>query len=84
MTRAFAACATALTFGVIIAGTAAAQEFYSGKQIRIIFSSASGGGYDQYARMLQRHMPKHILGQPSILVVNMLSNPTVAAESPVE
>jgi tripartite-type tricarboxylate transporter receptor subunit TctC len=71
MRRAFAACAAALTFGAVVAGTAAAQEFYSGKQIRIVVGSAAGGGYDQYARMLQRHMPKHIPGNPSVIVVNM-------------
>lgn len=61
----------ALLVGAMVAGTAAAQDFYSGKQVRIIVSSSAGGGYDQYARMMQRHMPRHIPGSPSIIVVNM-------------
>lgn len=71
MKGASAACAAALAVGVIVAGTAGAQEFYSGKQLRIVVGSAAGGGYDQYARMMQRHMTKHIPGAPSAIVVNM-------------
>jgi tripartite-type tricarboxylate transporter receptor subunit TctC len=52
-------------------GVATAQNFYSGKQVKIIVSSASGGGYDQYARMLARYMPKYLPGNPSMIVVNM-------------
>ena len=50
---------------------AMAQEFYRGKQIKIIVSSATGGGYDAVARLLQRFMPQYIPGNPSIIVVNM-------------
>ena len=60
-----------LSLGVLLPGTLSAQEFYAGKQIRIVVGSAAGGGYDQYARMLQRYMAKHIPGDPSIIVVNM-------------
>ena len=66
-----AAAAAMATVGVLSLGTAAAQDFYSGKQVRLIVSSASGGGYDSYARLLQRHMPKHIPGKPTIVVMNM-------------
>src|SRR5215472_15076879 len=42
---------------------ASAQEspaqFYRGKQITVIVGSSAGGGYDIYARLLARHMPKH-------------------------
>ena len=51
--------------------TAIAQDFYQGKQIRMIVSSASGGGYDAVARLLQRFMPQYIPGNPNIVVVNM-------------
>lgn len=54
-------------------GTARAQNapFYQGKTIRIIVGFTSGGLYDQYARILSRHMPKHIPGNPNIIVQNM-------------
>jgi tripartite-type tricarboxylate transporter receptor subunit TctC len=45
--------------------------FYQGKTIRIIVGFTAGGLYDQYARILARHMPKYIPGNPSIIVQNM-------------
>jgi tripartite-type tricarboxylate transporter receptor subunit TctC len=57
--------------GLACAQGAAAQDFYAGKQVRLIVSSASGGGYDSYARLMQRHMPKYLPGNPTIVVVNM-------------
>lgn len=71
MRRGFLAGAAVLSFVAAAAATAMAQDFYSGKQLRIVVGSAAGGGYDQYARMMQRHMPRHIPGNPSIIVVNM-------------
>jgi tripartite-type tricarboxylate transporter receptor subunit TctC len=35
-----------------------AAQFYKGKQITVIVGSSAGGGYDIYARLLSRHMPK--------------------------
>jgi tripartite-type tricarboxylate transporter receptor subunit TctC len=46
-------------------------EFYKQTRVRIIQSSAAGGGYDTYARTLARHLPKHIPGKPSVIVQNM-------------
>ena len=49
----------------------AAEDFYKGKQITLIVGSETGGGYTAYARLLQRHMSKHIPGNPSVVVQNM-------------
>src|SRR5918999_1896780 len=49
----------------------AQSNFYEGKTIRIIVGFSPGGGYDALARMLSRHMPKYIPGQPTIVVENM-------------
>jgi tripartite-type tricarboxylate transporter receptor subunit TctC len=46
-------------------------DFYKGKQIRFIIRSNVGGTYDLYARLLGRHMSRHIPGNPAILPVNM-------------
>jgi len=46
-------------------------EFYRGKQIRIVAASATGGGYDLYARYVARHIGKHIPGNPTVIVQNM-------------
>jgi tripartite-type tricarboxylate transporter receptor subunit TctC len=47
------------------------QEFYKGKTIRVIVGFAAGGGFDSYARTIARHMPKHIPGNPAMIVDNM-------------
>ena len=51
---------------------ARAQSFFEGKTIRIVVGFAAGGGYDTYARVLARHMGKHIPGNPTIIVDNMI------------
>ena len=48
-----------------------AESFYRGKQVRIIVGFSSGGGYDQYGRLLARHISKHIPGAPNVVVQNM-------------
>src|SRR6185503_10872553 len=47
------------------------SSFYKDKIIRIIVGFTSGGLYDQYARLLARHMGKYISGNPNIIVQNM-------------
>ena len=63
----------------VIAATAASSavsaqsvaEFYRGKTVRVIVGFSSGGGYDQYARLLVRHMGRHTPGAPTYIVQNM-------------
>src|SRR5262245_57923726 len=59
--------------GLLCATSASAQTalFYQGKTIRIVVGSASGGLYDEYARVLSRYMPKYSPGDPTIIVQNM-------------
>ena len=52
---------------------------YSGKQIRMVIASGAGGGYDTYARVLTRHLNKHIAGNPTIINQNMPSAAGMAA-----
>ena len=54
-----------------VRAAAAAESFYRGKTIRVIVGFAAGGGFDQYARTIARHMPKHIPGNPAMIVDNM-------------
>jgi tripartite-type tricarboxylate transporter receptor subunit TctC len=56
---------------IVLAPPAAAQDFYKGKTVTLIVGNAPGGGYDHYARLLARHMPRYIAGEPSIVVKNM-------------
>ena len=55
----------------LIAYPAIAEDYYDGKQIKLIVGSDAGGGYDAYARVLARHWPDHIPGKPQIVVQNM-------------
>ena len=56
----------------VMSGVAAAQgDFYKGKTIELIASTGVGGGLDSNARMVARHLPKHIPGTPAIVVKNM-------------
>src|SRR3954454_14717990 len=47
------------------------DSFYKGKVIRIVEAYDAGGGYDTYARAIDRHLGKHIPGNPSVAVENM-------------
>ena len=50
---------------------APAQTTVEFKSITIVVGSSAGGGYDTYARVLARHIGRHIPGQPSVTVQNM-------------
>lgn len=56
---------------VIGAGAASAQsveEFYKGKTLSIYSGHSAGGAYSAYARLLERHIGKHIPGNPTTVV----------------
>ena len=46
-------------------------EFYKDKKLNMIIGFGPGGGYDQWARVVARHMGKHIPGNPSFVPQNM-------------
>ncbi|HEY7297748.1 MAG TPA: tripartite tricarboxylate transporter substrate-binding protein [Xanthobacteraceae bacterium] len=48
-----------------------AADFYKGKQIRWVVGTAAGQDYDLWARLMARHMVRHIPGSPTIIVENM-------------
>ena len=50
---------------------ASAQDFYRGKQLKLIVGTSSGQDYDLWARLIGRHITRHIPGQPSLVVENM-------------
>ena len=58
---------------------ALAQSFYDGKTITIVTSTGVGGVYDLTARVLARHMGRHIPGNPSLIVQNMPGGGNVLA-----
>ncbi len=46
-------------------------DFYRGKQVQIYVGYGPGGGYDAYARLIARHLGRHIPGEPTVVVQNM-------------
>ncbi|HEY7714705.1 MAG TPA: tripartite tricarboxylate transporter substrate-binding protein [Candidatus Binatia bacterium] len=49
----------------------AQTPFYAGKTITIIAGTKAGDVYDTYARLFAQHLPKHIPGNPNVIVQNM-------------
>lgn len=47
------------------------RRFYQGKRIQVIVGSGAGGGYDNYARQVARHLGRFIPGSPTLVVQNM-------------
>jgi hypothetical protein len=48
-----------------------AEDFYASKQISLIVGAGVGGGYDLQARVVARHLGRHIPGNPPVIVQNM-------------
>jgi tripartite-type tricarboxylate transporter receptor subunit TctC len=63
--------AIVVAFAPTFAHADAIEDFYRGKQIRVVIRASPGGNYDLYSRLLMRHMVRFIPGHPSALPVNM-------------
>jgi tripartite-type tricarboxylate transporter receptor subunit TctC len=51
--------------------TAIGQDFYEGKTVRIIQPFGTGGAFDTVARLVTRHLNKHMRGKPTYVVESM-------------
>src|SRR3954447_22373932 len=64
-----------LTFSLAAAvlgmAPAQAEDFYQGKTVSLVVGYSAGGGYDINARLISRHIGRHIPGNPNVVVVNM-------------
>jgi tripartite-type tricarboxylate transporter receptor subunit TctC len=49
---------------------AADSDFFIGKRLTYVVATKPGGGYDQYARLISRHLPRH-LGVKSVVIRNV-------------
>jgi tripartite-type tricarboxylate transporter receptor subunit TctC len=54
-----------------LADDKAVAEFYAKRQFTIAVGFSPGGNYDVYARLVSRHIGKHIPGNPAVIVQNM-------------
>jgi tripartite-type tricarboxylate transporter receptor subunit TctC len=75
--------APVLGAGLFAAQSAAAQEgaeaFYKGRSVGMVVGFNTGGAYDLYARVVARHMSKHLPGKPGFVVKNMQGAGSVIA-----
>jgi tripartite-type tricarboxylate transporter receptor subunit TctC len=55
------------------------QDFYRGKQIKLIIGYPVGNDYDLAGRFLARYLAKHIPGEPTIVVQNMPQAASIVA-----
>ena len=54
-----------------VSGCAIAEDYNGGKPVTLVIGEPPGGGYDGYARLLARHIGRHIPGEPTIVPQNM-------------
>lgn len=60
------------TVASLLSFTATAEaQYYEDKQITILVNYGAGGTTDILARMIAKHMGKHIAGSPNLIVKNM-------------
>ena len=60
-----------LFFVTWVSSVSAQTPFYQGKTITIIAAAKAGDVYDLYQRLVAEFMPKHIPGNPTVVVENM-------------
>ena len=68
------AVATAQWLVIVHAAASAqssAEQFFSGKQIRLITHVGPASGYSVWARLIGTHLGRNISGSPSIILQNM-------------
>ena len=71
MKRTLAVAALALALGCSAAPADPAADFYRGKTVNVLIGVGVGGEYDIQARLVARHIGKHIPGQPNVVPQNM-------------
>jgi tripartite-type tricarboxylate transporter receptor subunit TctC len=60
------------TWAVSPAAADPVADFYRGKTISVYVGVGPGGEYDTIARLVARHIGRHIPGEPSLIVQNMV------------
>ena len=63
--------ALSLTAAASPGRTQTAAEFYKGRQLSLLVSAPAGGGVDNFARLLGRHLGRLVVGNPTVVVQNM-------------
>ena len=66
-----AAFAAALLITPSAAPADPVADFYRGKTVQMVIPSTTGGDYDNRARLVSRHIGRHIPGEPTVVPRNM-------------
>jgi putative tricarboxylic transport membrane protein len=70
MTKRALAVAPVVVLAAALSATPAGAQFYKGKTLTVLINYGVGGNIDTEARILARHLPKHIAGAPTIVIQN--------------
>jgi len=68
-----------LSLSIHAANAEDAAAFYSGRILSLVVGFNVGGGADLYARLIARHLGKHVAGRPTVIVRNMPGAGSMAA-----
>ena len=69
--RFFLATVISLSVCMPIQSVLAQEPFYKGKSLRFLVNYPAGGATDVVARLIAQYLPKHIAGNPTVVVQNM-------------
>jgi putative tricarboxylic transport membrane protein len=69
--RFFLAAVISLSMCMPIQSVLAQEPFYKGKSLRFLVNYPAGGATDVVARLVAQYLPKHIAGNPTVVVQNM-------------
>ncbi|MBI4494459.1 MAG: hypothetical protein HY690_16880 [Chloroflexi bacterium] len=56
---------------------------FAGKTFKVIAGGAPGGGFDTWARLIARHMPRYLPGNPTMIVENVPAATGVVAANTI-
>jgi tripartite-type tricarboxylate transporter receptor subunit TctC len=60
-----------VAIALLLSAAPACAQFYQGKTLTLLVNYGVGGNIDTEARILARYLPKHIAGQPAVIVQNV-------------
>src|SRR3954468_13109772 len=60
-----------LTVAAPMAAAQSVEDFYKGKNVRVVDGYPPGGGYGLYGNLIVRHLSKHLPGHPNVIYSSM-------------
>jgi tripartite-type tricarboxylate transporter receptor subunit TctC len=69
--RSWMTAGTLLLASIVTASAQSVADFYRGKNVNVLIGVGVGGEYDLQARLVARHIGKHIPGNPIVVPQNM-------------